>query len=167
MDVLNRLELGLIAGRANAALRRFPALRSVVDADAGGVEQALEQVGHRFREDFLLVTHRLGIVDREEDIDLVDGVLPHFGGEAGLRRGLLADDGPAQTAFSEGREHAQNDGPAEGVSVEEVEDIVYVFGAGAAATRLADAIDDPNRAFLRPGNLEDVFLRLTGRGLLD
>jgi lipooligosaccharide transport system ATP-binding protein len=58
-------------------------------------------------------------------------------------------------------------GQAEGVSVEEVEDIVYVFGAGAAATRLADAIDDPNRAFLRPGNLEDVFLRLTGRGLLD
>ncbi|MCZ2111215.1 MAG: ABC transporter ATP-binding protein [Dehalococcoidia bacterium] len=54
-----------------------------------------------------------------------------------------------------------------GVAIEEVEDIVYVFGGGHAAARIADAVADPNRAFLRPGNLEDVFLRLTGRGLLD
>lgn len=55
----------------------------------------------------------------------------------------------------------------EGVAIEEVEDIVYVFGAGSTAGRVAGAVSDPNRAFLRPGNLEDVFLRLTGRGLLD
>lgn len=55
----------------------------------------------------------------------------------------------------------------EGVAIEEVEDIVYVFGAGDAARRLAERTDDPSRVFLRPGNLEDVFLRLTGRGLLD
>ena len=55
----------------------------------------------------------------------------------------------------------------EGVAIEEVEDIVYVFGAGSSAARVADAVSDPNRAFLRPGNLEDVVLRLTGRGLLD
>jgi hypothetical protein len=54
-----------------------------------------------------------------------------------------------------------------GVAVEEVEDIVYVFGAGEAARRIADRAGHPRLAFLRPGNLEDVFLRLTGRGLLD
>ncbi|MEP7215015.1 MAG: ABC transporter ATP-binding protein [Anaerolineaceae bacterium] len=54
-----------------------------------------------------------------------------------------------------------------GVAVEEVEDLVYAFGAGKAAVRVAAETGDPNRAFLRPGNLEDVFLRLTGRGLLD
>ena len=53
------------------------------------------------------------------------------------------------------------------VAVEEVGDLVYVFGAGKAAVRVAAETGDPNRAFLRPGNLEDVFLRLTGRGLLD
>ena len=55
----------------------------------------------------------------------------------------------------------------EGVDVEEVEGMVYVYGAAEAARRIADRINDPVLAFLRPGNLEDVFLRLTGRGLLD
>ena len=58
-------------------------------------------------------------------------------------------------------------GSVPGVAVEEVEDIVYVFGAGSGAERVAGQVGDPSRAFLRPGNLEDVFLRLTGRGLLD
>jgi len=58
-------------------------------------------------------------------------------------------------------------GGIDGVAVEEVEDIVYVFGAGDVSARIAERVSDPNRAFLRPGNLEDVFLRLTGRGLLD
>ena len=53
------------------------------------------------------------------------------------------------------------------VAIEEVEDLVYVFGGGETAVRIAVEVGDPNRAFLRPGNLEDVFLRLTGRGLLD
>lgn len=55
----------------------------------------------------------------------------------------------------------------EGIAIEEVEDIVYIFGGGEAAQRIAAEVADPGRAFLRPGNLEDVFLRLTGRGLLD
>jgi lipooligosaccharide transport system ATP-binding protein len=55
----------------------------------------------------------------------------------------------------------------DGVAIEEVEDIVYIFGAADAARRIATRIADPAVAFLRPGNLEDVFLRLTGRGLLD
>lgn len=54
-----------------------------------------------------------------------------------------------------------------GTAVEEVEDIVYLFGAKKTAREIAERVDDPARAFLRPGNLEDVFLRLTGRGLLD
>ncbi|MGE5597060.1 MAG: ABC transporter ATP-binding protein [Hyphomicrobiales bacterium] len=54
-----------------------------------------------------------------------------------------------------------------GVAIEEVEDIVYVFGGSEATARVAEHVNDPTRAFLRPGNLEDVFLRLTGRGLLD
>ncbi len=57
--------------------------------------------------------------------------------------------------------------PIEGIAIEEVEDIVYVYGGGTAGRQIAERVDDPNRAFLRPGNLEDVFLRLTGRGLLD
>jgi lipooligosaccharide transport system ATP-binding protein len=55
----------------------------------------------------------------------------------------------------------------DGVAVEEVEDLVYVFGGGEGSRAVAARIDDPSVAFLRPGNLEDVFLRLTGRGLLD
>ena len=58
-------------------------------------------------------------------------------------------------------------GAIAGVTVEEVEDLVYVYGAGQRARDLALGIGDPGRAFLRPGHLEDVFLRLTGRGLLD
>lgn len=54
---------------------------------------------------------------------------------------------------------------AEGLTVEEVEDIVYVYvraenGFDAAALKL-----DAARVVYRPANLEDVFLRLTGRGL--
>jgi len=56
---------------------------------------------------------------------------------------------------------------APGVAIEEVEDIVYVFGAPEATQKVAEHVNDPSKAFLRPGNLEDVFLRLTGRGLLD
>jgi lipooligosaccharide transport system ATP-binding protein len=54
-----------------------------------------------------------------------------------------------------------------GLVVEDVEDIGYVFGAGDAAARVAAMVGDSSSAFVRPGNLEDVFLRLTGRGLLD
>jgi lipooligosaccharide transport system ATP-binding protein len=56
---------------------------------------------------------------------------------------------------------------AEGLTVEEVEDIVYVYvqaenGLDAAALNL-----DAAKAVYRPANLEDVFLRLTGRALLE
>ncbi|MBN9494415.1 ABC transporter ATP-binding protein [bacterium] len=54
-----------------------------------------------------------------------------------------------------------------GITIEEVETMVYVYGGGEGGRRIAERVGDPNRVFLRPGNLEDVFLRLTGRGLLD
>ena len=49
--------------------------------------------------------------------------------------------------------------------VEAVDDLVYVFGAGERARELAARTADPGVALLRPGTLEDVFLRLTGRVL--
>jgi len=54
---------------------------------------------------------------------------------------------------------------AEGLTVEEVEDIIYVYvraenGFDAAALKL-----DAAKVVYRQANLEDVFLRLTGRGL--
>ena len=55
----------------------------------------------------------------------------------------------------------------EGVNVEEVEDIVYVYvlsenGFDPTALKLEAA-----RVVYRQANLEDVFLRLTGRGLAE
>jgi len=55
----------------------------------------------------------------------------------------------------------------DGFSVEQVEDLTYVFGGGPASAMAAERVGDPHRAHLRPGNMEDVFLLLTGRGLLD
>lgn len=55
----------------------------------------------------------------------------------------------------------------DGVMVEQVEDLTYVFGGGDASAMAAERVGDPHRAHLRPGNMEDVFLLLTGRGLLD
>ena len=55
----------------------------------------------------------------------------------------------------------------DGVSVERVEDLTYVFGGGTASAMAAERVGDPHRAHLRPGNMEDVFMLLTGRGLLD
>ena len=54
---------------------------------------------------------------------------------------------------------------AEGLAVEEVEDIIYVYvrsenGLDAAALKL-----EASKLVYRQANLEDVFLRLTGRGL--
>ncbi len=55
----------------------------------------------------------------------------------------------------------------EGLEVEDTGDTVYGFSsgpAGAMAERLEGGADD---IIVRRANLEDVFLRLTGRGLLD
>ena len=53
----------------------------------------------------------------------------------------------------------------EGVDVEEVEDIVYVYVRGADGFDPAALNLGSMKVVYRPANLEDVFLRLTGRGL--
>ena len=55
----------------------------------------------------------------------------------------------------------------DGISVEQVEDLTYIYGGGDASLLAAERVGDPHRAHVRPGNMEDVFLLLTGRGMLD
>lgn len=104
--------------------------------------------------DRLVIMHRGKILTEGHPLDLIR---EHVGDEV-LELRLPVEERGALLAEL---------GGIEGVAIEEVEDIGYVFGARAAGSRIAAAVDDPNRAFIRPGNLEDVFLRLTGRGLLD
>jgi len=53
------------------------------------------------------------------------------------------------------------------LEVEAYGDVAYAFGAEVALSPLAARVGDDHRALLRPANLEDVFLRLTGRGLVE
>jgi len=55
----------------------------------------------------------------------------------------------------------------EGVTLEETADTTYVFVPGPAAPLLARLDLPAEGVSVRPANLEDVFLRLTGRGLLE
>ncbi len=53
------------------------------------------------------------------------------------------------------------------VAVEAYGDVAYLFGEQAALSPVATRVGDHFRGLLRPANLEDVFLRLTGRELLE
>jgi len=53
------------------------------------------------------------------------------------------------------------------LAIESFGDRTYLFGAPEAAAAIARQVDNLQVAVLRPGNLEDVFLRLTGRGLVE
>ncbi len=56
----------------------------------------------------------------------------------------------------------------DGITVEDVEDIVFARGLGPDGPRIvSELIALGARARLRPATLEDVFLRLTGRGLIE
>ncbi len=58
--------------------------------------------------------------------------------------------------------------PRDGVRLEDVEGVLYGFGADAADARAAEEITgDPYRVVFRRANLEDVFLALTGRALTE
>ena len=104
--------------------------------------------------DRLVIMHRGKILTEGNPRALV---AEHVGSEVLELRVDVPEQGPLLAELK----------PIDGIAIEEVEDIVYVYGGGVRARQIAERIDDPNRAFLRPGNLEDVFLRLTGRGLLD
>ncbi|MGQ9572040.1 MAG: ABC transporter ATP-binding protein [Dehalococcoidia bacterium] len=55
-----------------------------------------------------------------------------------------------------------------GLTVEEVEDILYIYARTAdGRAQMADLVLDSERVAYRQANLEDVFLRLTGRGLIE
>ncbi|MEZ4503722.1 MAG: ABC transporter ATP-binding protein [Dehalococcoidia bacterium] len=105
--------------------------------------------------DRIIVMHQGGILAEGTPTELI----AEHAGEAVLELRLPATEVEALLAPFEA-------GPG-GVDVEEVEGLFYVFGAGPAAHEVATRLGDPSRAFVRPGNLEDVFLRLTGRGLLE
>jgi len=104
--------------------------------------------------DRLVIMHRGSILAQGNPHDLIRD----HAGEVVLELRLDADERAPLLGELAG---------VDGVAIEEVEDIAYIFGAADAARRIAARIADPAIAFLRPGNLEDVFLRLTGRGLLD
>ncbi|MEK6687975.1 MAG: ABC transporter ATP-binding protein, partial [Gemmatimonadota bacterium] len=55
----------------------------------------------------------------------------------------------------------------EGLNVEEVEDIVYVYVLSENGFDPAELKLEATRIVYRQSNLEDVFLRLTGRGLAE
>ena len=55
-----------------------------------------------------------------------------------------------------------------GLTVEEVEDILYIYARTTdGRAQMADLILDSESVTYRPATLEDVFLRLTGRGLIE
>ena len=96
-----------------------------------------------------------------------------------MHRGTILTEGtPAALIAEHAGEHVlelrgTRDGSAmeiaqlEGVDVEEVEDAVYVFGGGDGVRTAMARLASTDGATLRAGTLEDVFLRLTGRGLLE
>jgi lipooligosaccharide transport system ATP-binding protein len=56
----------------------------------------------------------------------------------------------------------------EGVTIEDVEDVVFVLGLGLHGPQIAEElVSQGQRVRLRSATLEDVFLRLTGRGLTE
>jgi lipooligosaccharide transport system ATP-binding protein len=55
-----------------------------------------------------------------------------------------------------------------GLTVEEVEDILYIYARTQdSRAQMADLVLDSKSVAYRQANLEDVFLRLTGRGLVE
>jgi lipooligosaccharide transport system ATP-binding protein len=55
-----------------------------------------------------------------------------------------------------------------GLTVEEVEDILYVYARTSdGRADIAELVPESERVVYRHANLEDVFLRLTGRGLVE
>lgn len=104
--------------------------------------------------DRLVIMHRGTILEEGPPLELIS----RHAGDSVLELRMPVDQRPALLS------EVSN---IPGVAIEEVEDIVYVFGAGTEAERIASRVGDPRLVFVRPGTLEDVFLRLTGRGLLD
>ena len=123
-----------------------------------GVTMALST---HYMEEAAHLCDRLAIMDRGHIIaegrprDLIER---HAGGPVLQLRTLDGEAGPLRETLA---------GPlADGARIETVGDLLYIYGLDQAASdRAAALIDDPYRTSTRHANLEDVFLRLTGRGL--
>src|SRR5262249_26305950 len=73
VNVVDGIELALETFRAVLVRRlRLRARRDALRVQAKRVYQALDEVRHCVAQDFLLVGHRSGVVDSEEQVDLVD-----------------------------------------------------------------------------------------------
>jgi lipooligosaccharide transport system ATP-binding protein len=103
--------------------------------------------------DRLLIMDQGRIVANGTPRGLIRGALPPYVVEARLAGG---DDAP----FRRLAEAAGGEWSRSGDRVS-----VFVDDGRAALTRLLDEGVDPERAFVRPTDLEDLFLRLTGRDL--
>ena len=104
VDVEDGLELAM--GALGAFARRPPDghrrhRRVGIIGEAHRVHQRLDELGHRERENGLLVGHRLGVVDRDEDVDLVDLPVAQRLGVGGRRARLDRLEGSIETCGGE------------------------------------------------------------------
>ncbi len=104
--------------------------------------------------DRLVILHHGKIIAEGTPDDLVEN---HAGEEVIELHGPI-EDRLAVMARLDGRK---------GIAVEEVEDILYVYVRGDNGFDAASLKLEGERVVYRRANLEDVFLRLTGRGLAE
>ncbi|MEE8370331.1 MAG: ABC transporter ATP-binding protein [Dehalococcoidia bacterium] len=87
-----------------------------------------------------------------------DELVERFAGREVVEIHLDPQDRPNVLRILQGRD---------GVMVEEVEDMLYVFVKGSDGLDVSSLSLEADRVVSRRANLEDVFLRLTGRGLVE
>ena len=99
VDVLDRLELPrrALGARVERALGGLVGGDALL-VDAEGVDQALDQIGDGVGEDGLLVGHRAGVVDHQQEIDLVDAALRELVIVGVRALGVVGREGPIETA---------------------------------------------------------------------
>ena len=115
VEVVDRGELELLsrgAGRVPLRVRdrRRERPGRVVRVAAVGGHEPGDQIRDRLLEVGLLVPHRRGVVDREEEVDPGDRLLRDLGGEVRLRRRLAGDDGTIEAPTERDREGQAEDG---------------------------------------------------------
>ena len=72
-----------------------------VFAEAGRIGETADEVRDGEAEDFLLVGHRSGAIDHEEEIDFVDAGLAEAGGDDFGGSGVLGLEGTRETGRAE------------------------------------------------------------------
>lgn len=106
--------------------------------------------------DRIVIMHKGRILAQGPPADLI---IHHVGGE--VLETQVADEAEKARVL----EHLAG---LDGITAEDVEDIVFARGLGPDGPRIvSELIRLGARARLRPATLEDVFLRLTGRGLIE